>query len=123
MDKVILNGMEFYAYHGVYPEENRLGQRFEVDAELRLSLKKAGETDDLTQSVNYAEVYTVCKEIMEKQTFRLVETAAETIARQILEKFPIVNECTIKVVKPNPPIPGHYNYVAVEITRGRENHE
>lgn len=115
--------MEFYAYHGVYPEENRLGQRFKVDAELQLSLKKAGETDDLTQSVNYAEVYTICKEIMEKRTFQLVETVAETIAKQILEKFPNVNECTIKVVKPNPPIPGHYNYVAVEITRGRENHE
>ena len=123
MDKVIVNGMEFYAYHGVYPEENRLGQRFKVDAELRLSLKKAGETDDLSQSVNYAEVYKTCKEVMEKQTFRLIEAAAETIARQLLQKFSNVKECTIKVAKPDPPIPGHYHYVAVEITRGRENHE
>ena len=57
MDKIILKGMEFYAYHGVMKEEQRLGQRFIVDITMILSLQEAGETEVLSKTVNYAEVY------------------------------------------------------------------
>ncbi|SDN84641.1 dihydroneopterin aldolase [Bacillus sp. OK048] len=119
MDRIFVNQMEFYGYHGVFPEENKLGQRFIVDLMVQVDLKKAGETDELEYSVNYGELFLVCKEIVEGKPFKLIEAVAEKIATTVLEHFPLVLEATIKVIKPDPPIPGHYQSVAVEITRRR----
>ncbi|MEM1505869.1 dihydroneopterin aldolase [Domibacillus sp. 8LH] len=120
MDKIYVTGMEFWGYHGVFPEENKLGQRFRADVTLHVSLKKAGQTDNLEYSVNYADVYHACKKVIEGEPVKLVETLAERIAASILEDFSAVKSCTVKIIKPDPPIPGHYDFVAVEITRGRE---
>lgn len=119
MDKIFVNKMDFYGYHGVFPEETRLGQRFTVDLTVMLDLKKAGETDDLEHSVNYAELYRICKEVVEGQPFKLVEAVAEKIAAELLDAFSMIEEVTVKVIKPDPPIPGHYQSVAVEMTRRR----
>jgi 7,8-dihydroneopterin aldolase/epimerase/oxygenase len=119
LDKIYVNQMEFYGYHGVFPEETRLGQRFVVDLMVLIDLKKAGKSDQLEHSVNYGELYQVCKEIVEGKPFKLVEAVAERIAETVLKQFSLVSEVTIKVIKPDPPIPGHYRSVAVEITRGR----
>ncbi|WP_409303683.1 dihydroneopterin aldolase [Peribacillus sp. SCS-155] len=120
MDKIFVNQMEFYGYHGVFPEENKLGQRFAVDLVVELDLKPAGETDDLNKSVNYGELYSLCREIVEGKTFKLIESVAEAIATEILKRFFLIFSCTVKVYKTDPPIPGHYKSVAVEITRGRQ---
>lgn len=120
MDKILLSAMEFYGYHGVLPEETKLGQRFVVDLELSLCLKKAGQSDDLSETVNYADVYQLTKEIVEGPPFKLIEAVAEKLAAKILATFPNVRECKVKLTKPNPPISGHYRSVAVEIIRGRE---
>ena len=120
MDKIILEKMDFYGYHGVYPEENKLGQRYQVDLTLYVDLKTAGQTDDLNNSVNYAEIYTLCKGIVEGKPYNLIEVVAEKIAADILISYPIIQSCKIKVVKPDPPIPGHYDSVAVEIIREQE---
>ncbi|MFJ5763382.1 dihydroneopterin aldolase [Neobacillus sp. NPDC093182] len=119
MDKIFVNQMEFYGYHGVFPEETRLGQRFVVDLMVLVDLRKAGETDELEHSVNYGELYQVCKEVVEGKPYKLVEAVAEKIAETVLKQFNLVTEVTIKVIKPDPPIPGHYRSVAVEITRRR----
>ncbi|MDW4524863.1 dihydroneopterin aldolase [Rossellomorea marisflavi] len=119
MDKIYVNEMEFYGYHGVFEEENKLGQRFRVSAELHLDLSTSGKSDNLEDSVNYAEIYTVTKSVVEGESLNLVEAVAERIACNLLESFPSVAECKITVIKPDPPIPGHYKSVAVEITRGR----
>ncbi|MCM3768441.1 dihydroneopterin aldolase [Neobacillus niacini] len=119
MDKIYVNGMQFYGYHGVFQEETRLGQRFSVDLSVSLDLKQAGETDELEHSVNYGELYQVCREIVEGKPYKLVEAVAEKIAANVLAGFPLIVEVTVKVIKPDPPIPGHYKSVAVEITRGR----
>lgn len=119
MDKIFVNQMEFYGYHGVFPEETRLGQRFVVDLMVLVDLRKAGETDELEHSVNYGELYQVCKEVVEGKPYKLVESVAEKIAETVLKQFTLVTEVTIKVIKPDPPIPGHYRSVAVEITRRR----
>lgn len=111
--------MEFYGYHGVFPEETRLGQRFIVDLMVLVDLKKAGESDELEHSVNYGELFQVCKGIVEGKPYKLVEAIAEKIAASILSQFDLVTEATVKVIKPDPPIPGHYRSVAVEITRRR----
>jgi 7,8-dihydroneopterin aldolase/epimerase/oxygenase len=111
--------MEFYGYHGVFPEENRLGQRFIVDLAVSLDLKKAGETDNLEYSVNYGELFQVCQRIVEGKPYKLVEAVAENIAGAILNEFPLITDVKVKMIKPDPPIPGHYQSVAVEITRRR----
>lgn len=113
--------MEFYGYHGVFVEETKLGQRFKVDLMVETDLSKAGENDDLTQSVHYGELFNVCKEIVEGKPYKLVEAVAEKIASSVLHAFPLVETCTVKVIKPDPPIPGHYKSVAVEIKRSRQS--
>lgn len=120
MDKIYVNKMEFYGYHGVLPEETRLGQKFIVDLIVGSNLKKAGLTDSLEESISYVDLYQVCKDVVEGKPYKLIEAVAEKIAQEILRKFDKAAVVTVKLIKPNPPIPGHYEFVAVEITRSRE---
>lgn len=113
--------MRFYGYHGLFAEETKLGQRFNVSAELFVSLKEAGTTDDMNDSVNYGLVFDVVKRIVEGEPYQLIESVAEKIATDLLSEFPKVKQCLIQVEKPNPPINGHYDSVAVEILRRRED--
>ncbi|NGP46882.1 dihydroneopterin aldolase [Bacillaceae bacterium SIJ1] len=121
MDKILINGMRFYGYHGVLPEENRLGQRFMADVVLYLDLQPAGQSDHLAQTVNYAEVYEVVQKVMEGTPAKLLEALAESVAQALFTAFDHVHSLTIKIIKPDPPIPGHYDHVAVEITRERSS--
>ena len=119
MDKIELSQMEFYGYHGVLSEENRLGQRFIVDLMVLVDLQKAGKSDQLEDSINYADLFQICKEIVEGKPYKLIEAVAEKVAAEVLQHFTTISECIVKVIKPDPPIPGHYRSVAVEIKRGR----
>ena len=85
MDYIHLNEMKFYGYHGVLPEETKLGQRFCVTVSLATDLAAAGKTDDLDKTVNYAEVYELCQKIVEGEPVKLIETVAENIAGAILK--------------------------------------
>jgi dihydroneopterin aldolase len=119
MDYIHVNNMQFYGYHGVLSEETKLGQRFRVTVTLAVDLKSAGETDDLNATVNYAEVYSVCQEIVEGEPAKLIETVAERIATRLINDYAIqVKGCKVMLIKPDPPIRGNYESVAVEITRG-----
>ncbi|MFC4075500.1 dihydroneopterin aldolase [Salinithrix halophila] len=118
MDKIFFNKMAFYAYHGAFSEENRLGQRFFVDLELMIDLKPAAAGDDLSRTVDYGKVYETVQQEVKGKTYALVETLAERIAEQLLHAFPL-EEVMVRVTKPDPPIPGHYDSVGVEIRRGR----
>lgn len=119
MDFIHLNNMEFYGFHGALPEETRLGQRFRVNLSMAVDLKGAGETDDLERTVNYAEVFDLCRAIVEGEPKKLIESVAERIAGEVLRVYSAkVKGCKVTVVKPDPPIRGHYESVAVEITRG-----
>ena len=117
MDKIILNTMQFYGFHGLLPEENKLGQRFNIDLELIADLKKPGETDDMNDSIHYGQVYDIVQEIVEGEAKNLIEAVAEVIATRLLSSFDLLQACRVKVIKPDPPIPGHYQSVAVEIFR------
>ncbi|WP_018247893.1 dihydroneopterin aldolase [Orenia marismortui] len=123
MDKILLNNLSFYGYHGVLEEENNLGQKFFIDLELAADLEAAGESDDLDRSVNYALVYEVVKEICEEEKYQLLEALAERIAAKVLKEFPKVEEVTLRVKKPEAPIPGIFDYVGVEIRRKRIREE
>lgn len=119
MDKIYLNELSFYGYHGVLPQENQLGQTFQVSLILHLSTREAGVSDRVEDTVSYADVYETVKEITEARKFKLIEALAETIATEVLQDYIPLTAVTVKVIKPNPPIPGHYHSVAVEIYRER----
>lgn len=116
MDRIILEGMEFYGYHGVLPEEQALGQRFIVDVELYLDLRPAGETDDPDRTVNYAHVFELVENVLTGRPHRLIESVAESVAKAVLERFP-VSEALVRVKKPGAPLPGRFTWMAVEIRR------
>lgn len=123
MDKIKVNGMMFYGYHGLFPEENKLGQRFTVDVELMGDFRKAGITDQMEDSIDYGEVYETTKSIMEGKAYHLLESLAETIAKTMFRTFDKLSAIRINIDKPGPPIPGYYESVGVEITRERTDYE
>jgi len=119
-DKIVLRNMVFYGYHGVFPAEKELGQRFEVDVELVTDLSRAAQADDLDAGgINYVDVYTLVKEIVEEREFNLIEALAETIAQEILSAHD-VDEVTVRVRKPEVAIGGVLDCVEVEIVRRPE---
>lgn len=116
-DKIYLNQMAFYGYHGLFPEEKKLGQRFQVDVILYLDISIAGRSGYMHDSVHYGEVFEVVERIVEGDSIDLIEELTERIAAAILLEFNLVEALTVKVTKPDPPIKGHYASVAVEIYR------
>lgn len=122
MDRMSLNGMRFFGYHGVFPEENKLGQQFFVDVELHLDLSRAAETDDLEQTVNYAELHALVKTIVEGPPFKLVEALTGSIASRLLDAYTSVNAVTVRVTKPHPPFEIYFDGMTVEISRKRDEH-
>jgi dihydroneopterin aldolase len=119
LDKIILDGMQFYGYHGVFPEENKLGQRYQVDVEMHMPLAKPGASDKIEHTVNYAEAYEIIKAIVEQQVFKLIEALAERIASELLQTYTSINEITVCVVKPHPPVAMFFDGVKVQIHRKR----
>lgn len=117
-DKIILADLQFYAYHGVEPEEQSLGQRFVVDIELYGDFRKAGISDQLEQAVDYSAVYQIVRGIVEGTRFRLIEALAERIAGVLLGEFSIT-EVLVRIKKPQVPLPGILAYAGVEIKRRR----
>ena len=116
-DRIILNGMQFYGFHGVNPEERTLGQPYLVDLEVELDLRPAGESDKLEDTVSYTQLYRIAQRVMEGPPKNLLEAAAEAIAQQTLDEFP-VNSVRVQVRKPRPPIRGSsIDHAAVEIYR------
>lgn len=99
MDTIFLEGMQFYAYHGVNPEERTLGQRFHVDVELAVDLRAAGHSDQLTDTVNYSTVYKRVRAIVEGTPRQLIEAVADEIARVLLSD-PRVMRVGVTVRKP-----------------------
>ena len=117
MDKIRINNLEVFANHGVFPEENSLGQKFIISAVLHVDTHKAGLSDDLTQSVHYGEVSGLIAKITRENTFLLIERLAEAIAEQVLITYDRICEIEIEVKKPWAPIAQTLDYVSVAINR------
>lgn len=118
MDKITIKNLEVFCNHGVYKEENILGQKFLVSAELSLFTRKAGLSDALEDSVSYGDVSRLITAEMKKQNDKLLERAAERIAGQILKEFPLIDSVRIEVKKPWAPVMMHLDYASVSIERG-----
>lgn len=120
MDRMLLKGIVFYGYHGVFTEENRLGQKYIVDLDLHLDLSRAALTDDVNDTVNYAEIHALVKGIVEGPPVKLIETLAEKIASAILGTYTSIIEATVSVTKPNPPFKIIFDGVTVQLKRKRD---
>lgn len=118
MDKIKIENLEIYAYHGVFPEEKEKGQRFFINATLYTDLRKAGKTDDLTASTHYGEVALLLHETMTEKSYDLIERAAEVCAEAVLLQFPLIRSITLELRKPEAPIPLPFESVSVVIRRG-----
>lgn len=118
LDKIHIKNLEVFGRHGLFPEENRLGQKFIINAVLYISTREAGLKDDLTESVHYGEVSHFLTDYMTKHTFGLIEAVAEQMARAALLQFPAIQQITLEILKPWAPIGLPLESVSVEITRG-----
>lgn len=117
MDYIRVKGMRFFAHHGVHEEEILDGQPFEIDVELGCDLSRAGSSDDLSRTCDYAGIYQIVSEIIDSRRFNLIEALAEEISDRVLDWFPY---CIVKVAvrKPKAPLPGDFDYAEVELHRG-----
>ena len=116
-DRIVLEGMQFYGYHGGSAEERSLGQLFQVDMEAELDLSVAGNSDRREDTVSYTHLYRVVRDVMEEEAKNLLESLAEDIASRALEAFPI-RAVRVQVKKTRPPIKGAVlSGAAVEVYR------
>lgn len=118
MDEIRIEGLEVFAYHGVYPEENEIGQSFYVNVVLYTDTRRAGKEDKLSLSTNYGEVCQLITDWLQGHTWNLIETVAESTARQILLEYPLVKALDLEVRKPQAPIGLPFESVSVKVHRG-----
>ena len=118
MDCIRIKRLAVFAHHGVYAEENKLGQQFVISAALFLDCREAGKTDDLSKSLNYAVVSHCIKSFVEGHTFQLIETVAERLAEKLLRSYPPLRAVRVEIEKPWAPIGLPLECVSVDITRG-----
>lgn len=119
MDKIRIKKLEVFANHGVYPEENWLGQKFILSACLYVNTRRAGISDCLDDSVNYGEVCLFLTDFMKKHTFRLLERTAEQLVRELLLTYPLIKKADLEIEKPWAPVGLPLETVSVEISRCR----
>lgn len=118
-DKIRISGLEVFANHGVYPEENVLGQKFIIWATLHTSTYRAGRSDSLEDSVNYGDVCHFINDFVKGRTYKLLESLAEDLAEELLLRYDKIRQVDIEIRKPWAPIGLPVESVAVEISRGR----
>ena len=116
MGQIRLNGMEFYAYHGCCLEEQLTGNHFLVDVVMDIEMEKASKTDDLNDTLNYAEVYELVKQEMDARS-DLLEHVSARILDKLCGQFPQLERAEVCVSKLNPPVGGQVKSVSVSQQR------
>lgn len=115
MGIISIKGMEFFAYHGCFSEEQIIGNHFIVDLEMKTNTSKAELSDDLTETVNYQAVYGIVRNEMEKNS-NLIEHVAHRIITAVQKGFPEIDEITLTIAKLNPPVGGKVDRVSFTLT-------
>ena len=119
-DRIELTGLECFGYHGVFDEEKRTGQPFIVDITCWLNFAEAAADDDLTKTINYAELAEVAAEVVEGPARDLIETVATDLANAAMRRFEELYAVEVTIHKPNAPIPRTFGDVAVVARRSRK---
>jgi dihydroneopterin aldolase len=118
--RIALEGLEFHAFHGVYPHERESGNWFEVDISVETDFTSAAVADDLSGTVNYELLYRIVKDVMEKPS-KLLETVAFNIVEDVFRELPAVQSIDLKIAKVNPPIGGKGRRASVQVVKQRDN--
>uniref|UniRef100_A0A0E0A590 7,8-dihydroneopterin aldolase n=1 Tax=Oryza glumipatula TaxID=40148 RepID=A0A0E0A590_9ORYZ len=113
--------LQFHGFHGVKSEEKTLGQKFVVDVDAWMDLSVAGETDSISDTVSYTDIYGIAKDVVEGPSRNLLEAVAHRIASNALLKFPQISTIRVKVGKPHVAVRGIVDYLGVEILRHRKD--
>ena len=116
-DKIKIEDLEVFANHGVFPEENVLGQKFVVSAVMYTDTRRAGLTDELTASIHYGEASAFITEYLKSHTFKLLEKVAEGLAEEMLVRIAGLQKVQIEIKKPWAPVGLPLKTVSVEIER------
>lgn len=119
-DQIVVQGIEFYAYHGVPDAEQAIGHRYRVDLTAYLDLRLAGRTDDLSHTVSYGDLARLIVQIGTTHQVRLLETLAERMCEAILERFPTIQRVELFVAKRLPPTGTITELAGVKIVRARQ---
>jgi len=114
MSIISIEGMEFFAYHGCFKEEQLIGTKFNIDIFLTVETTLAEESDSLEDTVNYQEVFQLVKKEMET-TSKLLEHVGNRILNSLKDRFPQVEKATLKIRKMNPPLGGKMDFVSVTL--------
>ncbi|AKK03988.1 dihydroneopterin aldolase [Corynebacterium epidermidicanis] len=120
-DRIELTGLECFGYHGVFDFERREGQKFVIDATCWLDTAPAAAADDLTLTLNYAELAQLIVDIVTGEPRDLIETVAAEVANTVMERFELLHAVEITVHKPAAPIPHSFADVAVVARRSRKS--
>jgi len=115
MNTISLKGMQFFAHHGYYKEEQIMGAYFMLDVEVEVDFTKAGNNDNLADTINYENIYEIAKEVMHKPA-KLLEFLVQRIEAQLISYYPSIRGIKIVLEKRNPPLGGpvHASQVAIE---------
>ena len=116
MGFIEIEGMEFYAYHGHYEEEQIVGNRFLIDLKIETDCSKSAKSDDIEDALNYQTAYKIIKAEMKKKS-NLLENISGRIIDALYEKFKKAQSITIKVSKMNPPMGGKIKKVSIMMTK------
>ena len=117
MGKIIIEEMEFYAFHGHYEEEQIVGNRFLVDLEMETDMHKAAESDQLEDAVNYQKAYRIVKNEMKRHTSNLLENIGKRILDALYSEMKGIEKASVKIRKMNPPMGGPIKCVSVTMSR------
>lgn len=123
MEKIIIKGLKLFAYHGVNPEEKVDGQNFYIDITAQLDAEAAKISDNVDDTVSYAKIIKLTRNVFTEKSFDLIEAAAHRLATAVLEEFPKLEKVTVLLKKPEAPIKADFDYVAVEETLCRSDSE
>lgn len=110
---IVLRGLRFHAYHGVMEQERTVGNDYVVDVSIDCSIDKAMESDDVADTINYAEVYDLIGEEM-RQPSRLLEHVLGRIGKRLLRSFPEMDAVSLRLMKLNPPMGADCDGAGVE---------
>ncbi|SEV90727.1 dihydroneopterin aldolase [Chryseobacterium wanjuense] len=116
MSKIYLEDVKIYAYHGVLPEENIIGTYYILNAELHTDLWIAAESDDLKDTISYADINEILHREMKIKS-KLLEHVAGRIIAEIHEKFPEISYIKLKITKTSPPMQGEMKGASIELEK------
>lgn len=120
MGKIIIEEMEFYAFHGHYREEQIVGNRFLVDLEIETDLKIPADSDRLEDAVNYQLAYQLIRKEMRRKKSNLLENIGKRILDALFAEMEGIGKVTIRIRKMHPPMGGPIRSVGVTMSRSRE---